>query len=122
MNYTPNNIVSKNISTLTIGLRSRNIFFPVITFFLFFFSSINVKAQTIGVPTVSGTPVCEGSSITIQFLVTNGNGASNYFTNSTDYTVYLSNSSGSFALPTLIVFTNSTAPLPIDGSSVLITQ
>ena len=66
-------------------------------------------------------PVCEGSTITIQFQVTNGNGSSAHFTNSTDYTAYLSNSSGSFAFASQIAFTNATAPVG-DGSSVLITQ
>src|ERR1035437_5409387 len=107
MNYTSKNTTaSQNINRLTaIGLPIRNIFTSLISFFLLSFFGGGVKAQTIGTPTVTGTPVCVGSTITLSFLVTNGNGNSSYFQSlTTNYTAYLSNSSGSFASPTLIVF------------------
>ena len=61
--------------------------------------NLGVKAQVlISNVTVTGTPICAGSNITVNFDVTNGSGAANYFTNSTSYQAYISNASGgSFA-------------------------
>ncbi|WP_026838677.1 T9SS type A sorting domain-containing protein [Gillisia sp. JM1] len=69
--------------------------FLCILFFLFVFSfSGVVYGQSISQPTVSGTPVCGGSSIEVTFTVTNGNGNGNSFTNKTTYDVYDSTISG----------------------------
>ncbi len=53
-----------------------------------------VKGQSISVTGVSPNSVCAGSTVTITFSTTSGNGAPQRFDNSTVYTVYLSNSSG----------------------------
>src|SRR5688572_14825671 len=120
MNYTSKNIGNtRRVWYRPGGFALRNIFVCLFSLFILsFFGS--TQAQTIGVPTVTGAPVCAGSAITVQFVVTNGTGTANHFNNSsaptpTTYTAYLSNGSGSFASPTLIVFTNNTAPLPLDG-------
>src|SRR5690242_1619601 len=54
----------------------------------------NVLGQSITVTNVAPTPVCAGSDVSITFDAING-GAGNHFDNSTTYTIYLSNSSGS---------------------------
>jgi hypothetical protein len=83
----------------------------------------NLLGQSIGTVTVTGTPVCAGSNVSLSFLVTNGTGGSNRFTTSTNYIVYLSSSAGSFAAPTTITtFTSSTAPANTNGASATITQ
>lgn len=50
--------------------------------------------QSISVTNIATTPVCSGSSVTVTFSTTNGNGAPARFDNETTYTIYLSNSSG----------------------------
>ncbi|MGN6605026.1 MAG: beta strand repeat-containing protein, partial [Ginsengibacter sp.] len=54
----------------------------------------SVSAQSITVTNVAPTPVCAGSDVSITFDAING-GSGNHFDNSTTYTIYLSNSSGS---------------------------
>ena len=123
MNYTSKNIELRDILYRATGLPVRNIFVCVITLVLLsFFGGAQAQAPTIGKPAVSGTPVCAGSTISVQFTITNGTGPSNHFQNPTSYYAYLSNGFGSFASPTIISFTNTTVPLPLDGQSVTVTQ
>src|SRR5690349_13448329 len=63
---------------------------------LLFLVGLSNKAlsQSISVTSVTTTPVCAGSIVTITFNVTNGIGAANYFTNSTNYEVFFSDASG----------------------------
>jgi 6,7-dimethyl-8-ribityllumazine synthase len=61
---------------------------------MLFFAVASVWGQSISTPTVTPSPVCSGSSVTINFDVTNGNGAPRRFTTGTEFTVYLSNSAG----------------------------
>ena len=70
-------------------------------FFLAFFllgilmiCGLEIRAQSISVTGISGSPVCAGNAIAITFATTNGNASGNRFTNSTTFTVYLSNRSG----------------------------
>ncbi|MEK8181260.1 hypothetical protein WMW71_13010, partial [Flavobacterium buctense] len=61
---------------------------------IFLFFTTTLSAQTIAVTNVSVTPVCAGNNVTVTFSTTNGNGSPRRFTNSSVYTIYLSNSSG----------------------------
>ena len=61
--------------------------------------STTTIAQTIGNVTVTGSSVCAGSSVTVTFVVTNG-GYGNHYSNSTDYSFYLSDATGSFGAAT----------------------
>ena len=54
--------------------------------------NLAVNAQTISNVIITGTPVCAGSTVTVNFNVTNGNG--NYFNNATSYQAYISNAIG----------------------------
>jgi len=65
----------------------------LIAFFSFIFGSVSLNAQTISGVTVSGAPVCAGSNISLTFDATNG-GPGFHYSNSTVYTVYLSDASG----------------------------
>src|SRR4051812_27270346 len=57
------------------------------------------KAQSIAITGITGTPVCAGSQVTINFSAINGNGNNSKYNNSSVYHIYLSNSSGgSFTL------------------------
>ena len=55
---------------------------------------LSVSAQSISVTNIAFSPVCAGTSVTISFSATNGAGAANYYSNSTVYTIYLSNAAG----------------------------
>ncbi|MEI2738701.1 MAG: hypothetical protein V9F01_07940 [Chitinophagaceae bacterium] len=59
---------------------------------LFFINS--AAAQSITVTNVSPSPVCAGSNVTVTFDATNGVDETDWYNNSTVYTIYLSNSSG----------------------------
>ena len=52
-----------------------------------------ISAQSISVSSVTATPVCAGSDVTVTFDATNG-GAGLHYDNSTSYVIYLSNASG----------------------------
>ena len=54
-----------------------------------------ISGQSISVTSVTTTPVCAGSDVSIKFDVTNGSASSEYFTTSTNYQIYLSDGSGS---------------------------
>jgi len=73
------------------GLRSKSIAL-LLAFFSFVFGTVSLNAQTITNVTVSGAPVCAGSNVTVSFNAINGGG--NLYTNSTVYTLYLSDASG----------------------------
>ncbi len=80
----------------TVGLFTRYVNSRFVLLSLFMFILIHgLNAQFVSTGTVSVTPVCAGAQVTVDFSVTNGTGSSAYYTNSTLYTVYLSNSSGS---------------------------
>lgn len=81
--------------------------------------AVETNAQTIGTISVSGTPACQGSTVTISFLVTNGAGSTKYFTTNTTYIVYYN---FGFGFSQLLTFKSSTAPSAADGASITITQ
>lgn len=81
--------------------------------------TVSANAQTIGTVTVLGAPACQGSTVTISFLVTNGNGSTTYFTTNTTYVVYYTTTT---SFSTLLTFKSSTAPSGVDGASTTITQ
>src|ERR1041385_4630793 len=94
---------------------------PLALLILSFFGNEAV-AQSIGTVTVSGAPVCAGSAVSISFAVTNGNGSSNYFKTSTNYNVFLSNSSGASFTSLGSSFTSSsTPPASSNGATATIT-
>ena len=69
-----------------------NLFSLLATILLF--GSLNIKAQNISNPTMTGIPVCAGSTVTVNFNVTNGAGTSNHYINGTSYQAYISDASG----------------------------
>ncbi len=69
---------------------SKGVLFIVLCFFSGMYT---IKAQSIVINGVTGTPVCAGSQITITFSAQNGNG-SNRYDNSSSFNLYLSNSTG----------------------------
>jgi len=94
-----------------------------ILFFAFaLFITEKSYSQTIGTPTVTGTPVCGGSSVQVTFTVTNANGngntANKRFTTSTAYNVF--DTTGGLEFPTGS-FNSSTAPADTAGASAVIT-
>ena len=58
------------------------------------FFSTTASAQSITVTNVAASPVCAGGNVTITFDATNGTGESDWYSNATVYTIYLSNSAG----------------------------
>gem|GEM_PF-960295 len=64
-------------------------------------ATFTINAFALGTPTVSGAPVCAGSTITITNTVSNGCNFPNSPSANT-FTVRLSNASGSFASPTIL--------------------
>src|SRR5688572_5571553 len=64
---------------------------PLIITFLFSFVSLTYS-QSIAVNTITPTTVCAGSTITVSFTATNGNGL--LFKNTTPYYAYLSQPGG----------------------------
>ncbi len=90
--------------------------------FLFFsFAAVWAQSQTIGTVTRFPNPVCAGSDISISFFVTNGNGTPTFFDASTNYLVFLSNSTGS-DFTQIASFTSTTAPASSNGATALITE
>ncbi len=79
------------------------------SFFCLFFllNAFLTQGQSISVTSLSGSPLCAGSNFTITFRTTNGNGSSNYYTNSTTYTVYLSSSTGGTPYTSIGTFTTT---------------
>jgi len=93
--------------------------FTVIMTLLISFISLNGVAQMISNVGISTAAVCPGSIVSISFTVTNGIGVSNYFTSSTHYTIFASNSSGTGFAP---LFTSTSPTVPSgDGGSAIIT-
>lgn len=80
--------------------------------------TVKVNAQTIGAVTVLGAPACQGSALSVSFLVTNGTGSVNHFTPSTKYTIYYSTGTSFSPLTT---FSSSTVPSG-DGGTATITE
>lgn len=68
--------------------------------------TFTINAFALGTPTVSGAPVCAGSSITINYTVSNGCDFPNTPTSNT-FTAQLSNAAGSFASPTALTTVTS---------------
>lgn len=99
-------------------IRKRSVQRQIATFsscLFFLLTGFFAKAQSISVNSLSGSPLCPGSNITINFKTTNGNNASTRFTNSTVYTVYLSTSSG--GTPYTSIGTFSTSGVSYSGSN-----
>src|SRR6185437_7981774 len=80
--------------------------------------TVSMNAQTIGTVTVVGAPACQGSTVTLSFLVTNGSGSSTYFTTNTTYIIYYNGGAG---FGQLLAFKSATAPSG-DGGSATITE
>ncbi len=81
-----------------------------------------VQGQSIGGPTVSGTPVCAGSTVEISFEVTNG-GWGDRFSGSTRYYVYFGTGIESINNYNVIAeFTSGTAPNNSTGATAIITR
>ncbi|HUZ60744.1 MAG TPA: T9SS type A sorting domain-containing protein [Hanamia sp.] len=83
--------------------------------------SLNSNAQTITNVAISPTVFCPGSKVSISFTVTNGSGISNYFTSSTQYTIYLTNALGT-NFGALFTSRSPSAPPPAaDGGTAVMT-
>ena len=79
--------------------------------FLFLFGLVPAKSfsQSIQVTNITSTPVCAGSSVTITFDVTNGSGGSTtWYSNSTNYQIYLSDAGGTVFTAYGSTFNNTT--------------
>ncbi len=96
------------------ALFTRNINMPAAAYLKMFLLSIlfclaailpqKTAAQTVGIPLVSGAPVCAGSTVSLSFSVTNGNGVPSRYTNTTVYTIYLSTAAGTAPYTSLGTF------------------
>ena len=83
-------------------------YFNIVFLFIFLLNAFLTQGQSISVTSLSGSPLCAGSNFTITFRTTNnGNGSSNYYTNSTTYTVYLSSSTGGTPYTSIGTFTTT---------------
>ncbi|MES2732684.1 MAG: T9SS type A sorting domain-containing protein [Bacteroidota bacterium] len=77
------------------------------------FGALQAHAQSINTFSVSGSPFCAGGSISVTFGTSN----SNSFNNSNDFTVELSDGSGSFTTATLIgTITNNKTGGTVNGT------
>lgn len=83
--------------------------------------SLNSNAQTITNVAVSPTVFCPGSKVSISFTVTNGTGSTNYFTSLTQYTIYLTNGSGTNFGALFTSQSPSVPPPSVDGGIAVIT-
>ena len=83
--------------------------------------SAQINAQTIGTVTVTGAPLCAGSTLSISFPVTNGVGSTHYFKTNSTFIVYLSNNAG-VDFSQIAVFPSAEIPPAIDGASSTITH
>ena len=81
------------------------------------FIATNASCQIIGTPTVNAS----GGPISISFMVTNGNGNLNYFSGTTNYTVYLSDNTGA-NFTSIFTFNSSVFPVSNNGSTAIITR
>ena len=101
---------------------STNNFVCILFFLVIFAFSKNSNAQVIDNVNVSANPICKPTDIDVTFRVTNGNRTNRYFTNNTDYIIYLGTLNGNtFTIESSQNYTTpSNFPNGNDGASVSI--
>ena len=85
-------------------------FLTTLVVLLFILIGGQLSAQTISVTGVATTPVCAGSTVTVTFTATNGNGSIRHFINTTVFTAYLSAVGGSTPYSSIGTFTVPSLP------------